>query len=118
MTQEVEEFEKIARWEHKSKFGFGEQVIVTCLWHKAGQKNLSINLVDLAIEYAKNMVDLAKQLDPETDYQLSIADTVGKKSRKVLIKGFKRLQKLGFIEVVSSKNWKEHTVNLVPFWES
>lgn len=118
LTKEERKFHhKLSKWRYRNELDSGEYELVGALRHQVGKTNVSINLekiskqivtvlcTDLFEIKASNIADMPELAEFKAEYQ------------KKIINGFKQLQDRGFIEVVSSKDWKEHTVNVIPVWE-
>lgn len=116
-TSDVD-FKKLAIWESKQKLNFGSQAIFAVLCTEVGSQ-IEIDLAQISIDYASEIIEMSRSLNPGSyqNHDYEPLEKIDSRRREILIKGFKQLQKLGFLKVLASQNWKQHTVKINPVWE-
>ena len=114
-----QDFIKALRWMDSAKLNFEAEAVFAVLYERAGQKNVEINLAQIVIEYVTRLNKEFKKIDPSFVGLTKILteSEVTSKQRKRIVKGLKNLCRLNFLEIVESKNWKEHIVNIYPTWK-
>ena len=113
---DFQKFEKLIMWELSQNLSFGAGAIFAVLCFEAG-KVIDIDLSQVWVEYTTEILETAKKIYPSTYRDAEINQNTDAKSRKILSKGLKQLQRLGFLKVLASQNWKHHTVEIYPVWE-
>jgi hypothetical protein len=118
-AQERKIHHKLSKWKYRNDLDNSELKIVDALKHQVGQKNIEVDLQQIANEYWRDTCSLLNRI---CDQNFNLSDIPEDRdfraeALKQITSAFVNLQNLGFIEVVSTRNLNEHVVNVIPAWE-
>ena len=106
-----------SEWAANNLDDFAEAVVFGSLYELAGKRNVEIDLSEIMADVARTVAKFnaiqagLKALDLE-----SVKPNLDKKNRKLFVKTLSALENKGFIEILSSKSWKNRVVNVYKVW--
>lgn len=113
-------YELKRKWNKREKLDlFIAEAFLVIFTHAEKKQNVTVDLPSVFNQYVQSVYKLEKIEFPEkyANTEIFIEKKDPRGFRKGLLRTFRKLAELGFIEVVESSSWRKHVINIFLVWE-